>query len=81
MKKLFLLLVFPAMVACNKEADPQPRPVPPECKCGKVISANMQDFSILVENKCTKNRTTFKLLPNDWIRIVPGNEYCSANQW
>ena len=54
MKKLLLLsLLLTCMLSCKKEQK--------DCNCGRVMSDDVTNYSVIVRNNCTDNEKSFIL--------------------
>lgn len=71
MKKLFSLMLLLTLLSCEKEKV--------ECNCGLVLSDNVNDYSVVIRNDCSKNEKKFYLQPGDWINAQVGSNYCITN--
>jgi len=82
MKKLIMLVSIVGLsYACNKD-NPQPKPQE-NCNCGKIISDDVNDYSVVIRNSCTGNNKKFILYPGDWVTAYVGSDMCieGANKW
>jgi len=71
MKKLFSLMLLLTLLSCEKEKV--------ECNCGLVLSDNVNDYSVVIRNDCSKNEKRFYLQPGDWMNAHVGSNYCITN--
>jgi len=71
MKKIIGILLLLALLSCEKEKV--------ECNCGLVLSDNVNDYSVVIRNDCSKNEKKFYLQPGDWINAQVGSNYCITN--
>jgi hypothetical protein len=71
MKKVFSLLLLLTLLSCEKEKV--------ECNCGLVLSDNVNDYSVVIRNDCSKNEKRFYLQPGDWMNAHVGSNYCITN--
>jgi hypothetical protein len=68
MKKVFSLMLLLTLLSCEKEKV--------ECNCGLVLSDNVNDYSVVIRNDCSKNEKRFYLQPGDWMNAHVGSNYC-----
>lgn len=71
MKKLILICLVFFLVSCEKETVP--------CNCGLILDDNVQNYSVLIRNDCSKNEKWWILSPGDWQHAHPGDNYCITN--
>lgn len=71
MKKIIGILLLLTLLSCEKEKV--------ECNCGLVLSDNVNDYSVVIRNDCSKNEKKFYLQPGDWINAHVGSNYCITN--
>ena len=71
MKKVFSLMLLLTLLSCEKEKV--------ECNCGLVLSDNVNDYSVVIRNDCSKNEKRFYLQPGDWMNAHVGSNYCITN--
>ena len=73
MKKLLLLsLLLTCMLSCKKEQK--------DCNCGRVMSDDVTNYSVIVRNNCTDNEKTFTLQEGDWMNAYVGSDICLTNE-
>jgi hypothetical protein len=71
MKKVTILAVILfGLLGCQKEEI---------CNCGKVISDDVTDYSVVIRNSCSKNEKKFYLAEGDWMTAYVGSDYCITN--
>tara|TARA_R110000868_G_scaffold248770_2_gene505318 strand:+ start:90 stop:317 length:228 start_codon:yes stop_codon:yes gene_type:complete len=71
MKKIIGILLLLTLLSCEKEKV--------ECNCGLVLSDNVNDYSVVIRNDCSKNEKKFYLQQGDWINAQVGSNYCITN--
>lgn len=71
MKKIIGIFLLLTLLSCEKEKV--------ECNCGLVLSDNVNDYSVVIRNDCSKNEKKFYLQPGDWINAQVGSNYCITN--
>lgn len=71
MKKTIGILLLLTLLSCEKEKV--------ECNCGLVLSDNVNDYSVVIRNDCSKNEKKFYLQQGDWINAHVGSNYCITN--
>jgi len=71
MKKIIGILLLLTLLSCEKEKV--------ECNCGLVLSDNVQDYSVVIRNDCSKKEKRFYLQPGDWMNAHVGSNYCITN--
>ncbi len=73
MKKLLLLsLLLTCMLSCKKEQK--------DCNCGRVMSDDVTNYSVIVRNNCTGNEKSFILKEGDWMNAYVGSDICLTNE-
>ena len=82
MKKTILavgFIVVGAIIGCKKE---EIKPSEP-CNCGRILSDDITDYSVVIRNNCTGNNKKFVLYEGDWMNAHPGDDLCitGANKW
>ena len=79
MKKLLIIIGLILIIgACQKE---DTNVWGADCKCGLIISDDVNNYSIDVRNDCTDNVKTFVLTEGDWMNAHPGEGYCGGSTW
>ena len=71
MKKIIGIMLLLTLLSCEKEKV--------ECNCGLVLSDNVNDYSVVIRNDCSKNEKRFYLQPGDWMNAQVGSNYCITN--
>lgn len=71
MKKIISVMLLLTLLSCEKEKV--------ECNCGLVLSDNVNDYSVVIRNDCSKNEKRFYLQPGDWMNAHVGSNYCITN--
>jgi len=71
MKKIIGIMLLLTLLSCEKEKV--------ECNCGLVLSDNVNDYSVVIRNDCSKNEKKFYLQPGDWMNAQVGSNYCITN--
>ena len=72
MKKLLLLSLTILLFSCNGNEDE-------DCNCGRILSDNVEDYSVVIRSDCSGNEKRFTLAPGDWINAFVGSDYCITN--
>jgi hypothetical protein len=73
MKKLLLLLSLTILLfSCKGDEDE-------DCNCGRILSDNVEDYSVVIRSDCSGNEKRFTLAPGDWINAFVGSDYCITN--
>jgi len=82
-KTIIILSMFLAVTSCSKEEDlPEPtQTAQASCKCGKIISDDVSDYSIRVRNNCSQNVKKFILEQGDWMTAYVGTDICFNQNW
>jgi hypothetical protein len=71
-KVIFSLVVATAILSsCKKEE--------PLCNCGEIMSDNVTDYSVDIQNSCSGNVKKFYLYESDWMNAHVGSNYCIEN--
>ena len=65
-KVILVALIF--LASCSKEDT--------TCNCGKIISDDPNDYSIVVRNSCSEHEKKFILNPGDWMTAYVGTDIC-----
>lgn len=84
MRKILIILgIATVLFSCTKDEDlPEPtQTVQADCKCGKILSDDVSDYSIRVRNNCTNNVEKFILEQGDWMTAYVGNDICFNKEW
>lgn len=71
MKKLIIIAAL-LIISCTKESiTPQT-----DCNCGRIVSDNVYDYSVVIRNKCSGNDMKFYMTQSDWMRAYVGIDWC-----
>jgi len=73
MEKVIVIIALLFLASCSKE-DSQP------CNCGKILSDDPNDYSVVIRNECSGNEKKFVLTPGDWMTAYVGTDICISNQ-
>ena len=73
MKKLLLLSSLTILLFSCAGNDDE------DCNCGRVLSDNVEDYSVVIRSDCSGNEKRFTLAPGDWINAFVGSDYCITN--
>ena len=60
------------MLSCKKKQK--------DCNCGRVMSDDVTNYSVIVRNNCTGNEKSFVLEEGDWMKAYVGTDICLNNQ-
>lgn len=80
MKKIILIAATIILFGCSKE-EPVVPIVTQDCKCGLILSDDVNDFSIQVRNDCSNNVKKFVLYEGDWMTAYVGSNWCTTQSW
>lgn len=80
MKKIIILAGIVALGLSCKKDNPQPQA---DCNCGKIISDDVTDYSVVIRNSCTGNNKKFVLYEGDWMTAYVGSNMCieGSSKW
>ena len=70
-KAILILFTISILYSCSKNCDGD--------NCGKIISDNASDFSVVIRNSCSGHEKRFYLSPGDWMTAYVGDDYCITN--
>lgn len=72
MKTIFSILISIFLFSgCSKSCDGD--------NCGKIISDDASDYSVVIRNSCSGHEKKFILAPGDWMTAYVGSDYCITN--
>ena len=75
MKKLLLLLSLTILLfSCKGNYEDIE-----DCNCGRILSDNVDDYSIVIRSDCSGNEKRFTLTQGDWVNAFVGSDYCITN--
>ena len=84
MKKKILaagFIITGLIIGCQKEVIEPTNQDP--CNCGRILSDDVKDLSVVIRNSCTGNNKKFILYEGDWINSFVGSDMCitGAKKW
>jgi len=83
MKRIIAIgfIIAGSIVSCKKEViEPTNQDT---CNCGRILSDDVKDLSVVIRNSCTGNNKKFILYEGDWINSFVGSDMCitGAKKW
>jgi len=76
MKKLLVFsIILMSIAACKKDEIKKEN-----CNCGRILSDDVTNYSIVVRNNCTGNKKSFVLEEGDWMNAYVGSDICLTNE-
>jgi len=76
MKKLLLVfIVIVGITSCKKDEIKKEN-----CNCGRILSDDVTNYSIVVRNNCTGHEKSFILAEGDWMNAYVGSDICLTNE-
>lgn len=81
-----LVLTAAFLIGCSKNEEELPRPqqqqqepTAVDCQCGKIMSDDVDDFSVVVKNDCSGVYKSIILHESDWMLAHVGENICLTN--